>query len=93
MYVDDTMITGHLDHARFSGERGGRQQQCLVGENSVRSTGWSTRSLAENAAGRFAKPTLARAGGMRSTRPVRVGCGQNLLGAGLRKNLFFLLSR
>ena len=61
MYVDGTMITGHLDHARFSGERGGRQQQCLVGENSVRSTGWSTGSLGEDLVGRIAKPNFAGA--------------------------------
>ena len=46
MEVDETMFPGQFHHPRFIGERGGRQQQCLVGENSVRSTGWSTRSLA-----------------------------------------------
>mgnify|MGYP003313679689 CR=1 FL=1 len=68
MEVDETMSPGHLDHPRFIGERGGRQQQCLVGENSVRSTGWSTGSLAENAAGRVAKLHFARAFGMRSSK-------------------------
>ena len=68
MYVDETMTTGHLDHARFIGERGGRQQQCLVGENSVRSTGWSTGSLGEDLVGRIAKPNFAGACEMRSTR-------------------------
>ena len=68
MYVDETMSPGQFHHPRFIGERGGRQQQCLVGENSVRSTGWSTGSLAENAAGRVAKLHFARACGMRSSK-------------------------
>ena len=68
MEVDETMFPGQFHHPRFIGERGGRQQQCLVGENSVRSTGWSTGSLAENAAGRVAKLHFARACGMRSSK-------------------------
>ena len=68
MEVDETMFPGQFHHPRFIGERGGRQQQCLVGENSVRSTGWSTGSLAENAAGRVAKRHFARACGMRSSK-------------------------
>ena len=61
MYVDETMSPGQFHHPRFIGERGGRQQQCLVGENSVRSTGWSTGSLGEDLVGRIAKPNFAGA--------------------------------
>ena len=68
MYVDETMSPGQFHHPRFIGERGGRQQQCLVGENSVRSTGWSTGSLGEDLVGRIAKPNFAGACEMRSTR-------------------------
>ena len=68
MEVDETMFPGQFHHPRFIGERGGRQQQCLAGENSLRSTGWSTRSLAEDAAGRVAKRHFAGACRMRSTR-------------------------
>ena len=38
MYVDETMITGHLDHARFSGERFGRILNLLSRSHSVFST-------------------------------------------------------
>ena len=62
------MSPGQFHHPRFIGERGGRQQQCLVGENSVRSTGWSTGSLGEDLVGRIAKPNFAGACEMRSTR-------------------------
>ena len=62
------MITGHLDHARFSGERCGRILNHLSCSHSVFRTGESTRTLAEDAAGRIAKPNFARACGMRSTR-------------------------
>ena len=38
MEVDETMITGHLDHARFSGERFGRILNLLSRSHSVFST-------------------------------------------------------
>ena len=38
MEVDETMITGHLDHARFSGERCGRILNHLSRSHSVFST-------------------------------------------------------
>ena len=38
MEVDETMITGHLDHARFSGERFGRIINLLIRSHSVFST-------------------------------------------------------
>ena len=66
MEVDETMITGHLDHARFSGERFSRILHLLSRSHSVLSTGRSTRSLAEDAVvGRISKRHFAR----------RVGCG------------------
>ena len=68
MYVDETMITGHLDHARFSGERFGRILNRLSRSRSVLRTGGSTRSLGEDVVGRVAKRNFARACGMRSTR-------------------------
>ena len=68
MYVDETMITGHLDHARFSGGRCGRILNHLSCSHRVFRTGESTRSLGEDVAGRIAKPNFARACEMRSTR-------------------------
>ena len=65
MEVDETMITGHLDHARFSGERCGRILNHLSCSHSVFRTGGSTRSLGEDAAGRIAKLHFARACGIR----------------------------
>ena len=59
MEVDETMITGHLDHARFSGERCGRILNHLSCSHSVFRTGESTRSLGEDVAGRIAKPNFA----------------------------------
>ena len=53
MEVDETMITGHLDHARFSGERFGRTLNLLSRSHSVFSTAWSTRSLAEDVVGQM----------------------------------------
>ena len=49
MYVDETMITGHLDHARFSGERCGRILNHLFRSHSVFRTARSTRSLVKDA--------------------------------------------
>ena len=54
MYLHQTMITGHLDHARFSGERFGRILNHLSRSHSVFRTGGSTRSLGEDVAGRIA---------------------------------------
>ena len=68
MEVDETMITGHLDHARFSGERCGRILNHLSCSHSVFRTGGSTRSLGEDAAGRIAKLHFARACGIRSPK-------------------------
>ena len=66
MEVDETMITGHLDHARFSGERFGRILNLLIRFAQCISHGRSTRSLEEDVAGRVAKLHFARACGMRS---------------------------
>ena len=68
MEVDETMITGQLDHARFSGERCGRILNRLFRSHSVFRTGGSTRSLGEDLVGRIAKPNFAGACEMRSTR-------------------------
>ena len=68
MEVDETMITGHLDHARFSGERCGRILNHLSCSHSVFRTGGSTRSLGEDAAGPIAKLHFARACRMRSPK-------------------------
>ena len=65
MYVDDTMITGHLDHARFSGERCGRILNRLFRSHSVFRTGGSTRSLGRILSG---EPRS-------ETSQARVGCG------------------
>ena len=62
------MITGHLDHARFSGERCGRILNHPSCSHSVFRTGGSTRSLGEDLVGRVAKRNFASACGMRSTR-------------------------
>ena len=51
MEVDETMITGHLDHARFSGERFGRILNRLSRSHSVFRTGGSTRTLGEDVVG------------------------------------------
>ena len=63
MEVDETMITGHLDHARFSGERFGRIINLLIRSHSVFSTAGalSQRML----------PGESR----NSTSQERVGCG------------------
>ena len=78
MEVDETMITGHLDHARFSGERFGRILNLLIRFAQRISHGRSTRSLEEDAAGRVAKRHFARACGLwspkrlsRQNRPFR----------------------
>ena len=65
MYVDETMITGHLDHARFSGERCGRILNHLSCSHSVFRTGGSTRSLGEDLSGESRS----------ETSQARVGCG------------------
>ena len=69
MEVDDTMITGHLDHARFSGERCGRILNHLSCSHSVFRTGESTRSL--NVVSGRMLPGESR----NSTSQERVGCG------------------
>ena len=78
MEVDETMITGHLDHARFSGERFGRILNLLIRFAQRISHGRSTRSLEEDVAGRVAKRHFARACGLwspkrlsRQNRPFR----------------------
>ena len=68
MYVDQTMITGHLDHARFSGERFGRILNLLIRFAQRISHGRSTRSLEEDVAGRVAKRHFARACGLWSPK-------------------------
>ena len=68
MYVDETMITGHLDHARFSGERFGRIINRLSRSHSVFRTSRSTRTLGEDIVGRAAKRNFAGACGMRSSK-------------------------
>ena len=68
MEVDETMITGHLDHARFSGERCGRILNHLSCSHRGFRTGESTRSLAADVVGRVAKRHFAGACGMRSSK-------------------------
>ena len=59
------MTTGHLDHARFSGERFGRIINRLSRSHSVFRTGGSTRSLGRILSGESRSETSQE----------RVGCG------------------
>ena len=72
------MIPGQVDHPRFSGERFGRINNRFAHSHSVRSTGRSTHSVAEDALGRFAKSHFATTCGLwspkrlsRQNRPFR----------------------
>ena len=65
MYVDETMITGHLDHARFSGERFGRIINLLIRSHSVFSTAGALELSQRMLPGESRN----------STSQERVGCG------------------
>ena len=76
--MDQTTIPGQVDHPRFSGERFGRINNRFAHSHSVRSTGRSTHSVAEDALGRFAKSHFATTCGLwspkrlsRQNRPFR----------------------
>ena len=65
MEVDETMITGHLDHARFSGERFGRIINLLIRSHSVFSTAGALELSQRMLPGESRN----------STSQERVGCG------------------
>ena len=65
MEVDETMITGHLDHARFSGERFGRIINLLIRSHSVFSTAGALEL----------SPRMLPGESRNSTSQERVGCG------------------
>ena len=65
MEVDETMITGHLDHARFSGERFGRIISLLIRSHSVFSTAGALELSQRMLPGESRN----------STSQERVGCG------------------
>ena len=65
MEVDETMITGHLDHALFSGERFGRIINLLIRSHSVFSTAGALELSQRMLPGESRN----------STSQERVGCG------------------